>query len=1311
MSNLKKANEVFRDGDYSSALKIYRDLIRENPSLERLLRQNIRLAEKKLQDESDELNTNPFDIIRANPSLIKKRQKVLVLDFRYPRFDASAGELATFGIIRILLQLGFDITFIPKESTNHDQRYIKVLERIGTRCVEDVTYDNFKEKVSKEVQGALFAYIFRPDVALQSTSAIRAASPDTIILYHAPDVYFRREYAQLDIEESKAENLDEKKSRLSKLVLEEVEAASSADHVVCVSEEDACALDQAMTQHLSPNNQSPLPEFSIFPVLYLQRVGHLPKFSQTKDICFVGSSEHLPNPDAIRWFLKNVWRYLIERNPSISLHIIGKTSEDEANYYRTYHNVVVVGWVSSIESHISKYRVSIAPLRFGAGIKGKVGTSLIAGVPCVASKVAVESMNLVTDREIVVADSAEEYVEKISSILDNEDEWTRLSRNGASKADQLYSHESTLRKLLQILHFNNVLNNHHYMEFIRSAATSSQLIDFSVFHGEELPEISIIIPGFNNAELTKRCLTSVYYSIRQASNKRAEFIYSDDGSEESVIDILEHKFKGVTFVQRKTNEGFVKNANTGASRAKGKFLIFLNNDTVVLPGWLEELMKVIESSESCAVAGSKLLYSDGSIQEIGAGLWTDGRSCSFGRGQIDGNDNINTLSLNIIQEVDYVSFASVAIRKKYWDLCNGLDENFGLGYFDDSDFCMKVRFHGGLVLTAPESEVLHIESSTFSQRLRKVVDSQKKLNSNYFRGKWANELLLHHPYYEYQDYDPGYMEARCRAHANRTRLGLQSENLNEDKNTRSILYYSPFPSHPASHGNQTTIQKFGKFLQAEGHSVHFALLKSHMYSSQDAHDMESAWNSFHLIDVDRFPGCNGNDIPYDNWYVNGIGEQIASLCHKLNIDVVICSYIFQSKLLDYVPSYILKIIDTHDKFTNRYSILDALGKEREFFSCSREEEGAYLSRADVVLARRDEEARYFDSISTAKIFTVPHFEDFNFLEKGINELKVVGIIASCNLINLDIVLSFVDELIRQRPTDWGFRVIIAGEVKTLIDTRNLNHARVYSHPHVSFVGFVENINDFYSSVDLIVCPIMSGTGINVKTVQALAYGMPVLATKHASKGIDTSHPYHQFESVENLVTALLKNTYRASDLHELASASKDIYIKFLNRGMQNFRDALRTDNSKRLPNLRKTLQTNLSSLTARKAKLISDGIQRRRILSRDSQINELIKSVVDFGPNWIRPADGWPNIQRDGGIGIWFRHNMIIRVDANLSLRVNDFSSRLHRSDDGLFMSTSIPTSVFEKQGTYDLYVHAKFPWERSEQGICMKISSIIIAG
>jgi len=1291
MVNIKEANKLFQAAEYERALEYYYLLAKENETWEKTLAFNIECCKKKLGIECKDTIDRLIES-RTSEGNSGSRKKVLISDFRYPRYDSSAGELATFGIIKGFVVLGYNVTFVPKESTDLDLPYIKALRKIGVTCIENVCYDNFKDKVIEASKDLHIAYIFRPDVARLCIPAIRAVSVDTYIFYHAPDVYFRREKAQYDIERAEGAINGINATRIDQIVLDEVYAAASADHVVCVSEGDAIALKAAMKDPNLNKSDLPLPEISTFPILYLERKAALPEFPTTSNICFVGSSEHTPNRDAIRWFLENVWEQLSAKNPELYFHVIGKTNATEKTYYEQFNNVVVVGWVDSVEETLPKYKLTVAPLRFGAGIKGKVGTSLIVGVPCVASKVAIEDMGLIPDEEIIRAESVDDYVNRITRILKNENEWMQLSRKGAIKAEQLYSHEATFKRFIRILNDNDVLDAEHYLKFIKRVSSIGSVISFPEVIDESIVDVSIVVPGYNNVDLTRMCLASIYYSILPSDNTRFEVIYADDCSGSNVIPELASQFENILVTETGGNSGFVVNTNTGASVAKGKYLVLLNNDAVVMPSWLDGLLQVIQSTDSCHVAGSKLLYADQKIQEAGAGIWTDGRSCSFGRGP-DGTGLVSTRQeYNFVCEVDYVSFASVIIRKRIWDSLGGLSSEYGFGYCDDSDFCMRVRECGGLVLYAPASEVIHNESASFSKRNCKAVAAEKKRNGVIFRRKWANQLIGQHPAYDFPSWDSGYGESISKAHA--ARHNVLTAHGDTNKGQRHILYFSPFPSHPASHGNQTTIQKFGQFLQGKGYAVHFVLLQSHMYGARDADDMAAAWDSFDIIKLAHFPSCNGQSIRYDSWYVPGIGEQIALLCAKYQVDTIICSYIFQSRLLDYIPNYILKIIDTHDKFTDRYSILDKLGKPREFFSCTGQEEGMYLSRADIVLARRDEETEYFNSISTAKVYTVPHIEDRSYLDKGLNKLSKVGMVASCNHINLDIVVAFVDELIRQQSANWDFRVLIAGEVKSLLDPNDPQQARVASHPAVSFIGYVDDIHGFYESVDMIVCPIMSGTGINVKTVQALAYGMPILATRHASKGVPTAFDLHQFIDVPSLARYLLSNRFEADRLAEMASISRRIFDDYIDWGCNNFIQALALDQPGLRNGIGKHTQTSLRGLFSRKSEVVCNAGQRKKYLSRDYQVKSILYSLDEFGPSWINLNTPLPNKQADGSVGYWFRFNKPLSSTITFSLHVGGRKYPLHISSGNKLLTTSIQGDAFNRPGRLLLELEIQFDWE-----------------
>jgi len=677
----------------------------------------------------------------------------------------------------------------------------------------------------------------------------------------------------------------------------------------------------------------------------------------------------------------------------------------------------------------------------------------------------------------------------------------------------------------------------HPFKLFTEFCSSSPPIPLNCPAEGETVDLSVIVPVYNQWLYTYTCLNSIAATCLPG-DIRYEVILADDNSTDDTIN-AEYNFPSLRVVQTPQNLGFLRNCNHAARYARGRHILFLNNDTVVLPGWMTSLHQLMEADESAAIIGSKLLYPNGTIQEAGAILWNDGSASNIGRGEPR-----NLSSYDYVREVDYVSGASFLVRKTFWESIGGFDEGYENAYCEDSDLSMTARAKGMRVLYQPKSEVIHFEHKSYTgERTDYLLPIQQK-NINRLRDKWRYEFSTAH-------LSPGTSEYRGIANAERSaskgiyarrRLG----NLN-------VLYFSPFPSHPSSHGNQSTIQQFGRRFQSMGHKVHFALLRSNHLSDDAIDDMRTCWDTLDILPNDHSLGANGEAILFDGWYEEGLGERIHSLCTKYDIDVVFCSYVFHSKLLEFVPSHMLKVIDTHDKMGNRYDMLRANGQPLEFFSCTPEEEGAYLRRADVVVARREEEAGYFNSVSgCATAIVIPHVEAPQFVDKTFNELGNVGIVASANRINLAIVRECLGAIdLRLHGKSCPFTVHVAGQVKDMVDCLPPGEAAIFYKPWVRLLGFVPDIAKFYADMDVIVSPVTMGTGINVKTVQAMAFGMPLLTTAWGAKGIESGDPLHSLHNLNDLVDSLLTLEKRPEELQRLAEVSRTRYISFYHESLSS----------------------------------------------------------------------------------------------------------------------------------------------------------------
>ena len=152
------------------------------------------------------------------------------------------------------------------------------------------------------------------------------------------------------------------------------------------------------------------------------------------------------------------------------------------------------------------------------------------------------------------------------------------------------------------------------------------LINFSKF--EEV-DVSIIIPVYDNYEYTMLCLQSILENTQGISY---EVIIGDDNSNDETKNIKQH-VKNVTVVRNQENLRFLKNCNHAAQKARGKYILFLNNDTQVQKDWLKYLYETIEADNTIGLVGSKLVYPDGTLQEAGGIIYRDGMGCNYGRNQ------------------------------------------------------------------------------------------------------------------------------------------------------------------------------------------------------------------------------------------------------------------------------------------------------------------------------------------------------------------------------------------------------------------------------------------------------------------------------------------------------------------------------------------------------------------------------------------------------------------------------------------------------------------------------------------------------
>ncbi|GLK84725.1 glycosyltransferase [Ancylobacter defluvii] len=1040
-----------------------------------------------------------------------RAKRILVADYRLPRPDVSAGERATFGVIADLRAVGFEVVFCATDLTD-TAPYRQNLEALGVTVITHASgYNSASDYVRAE--GGKFGafYLVRFDVAEALLPAARQVAPDALVVLHAPDLYFLREGRAAELSGDPAMRAKAEATRAR-----EVAMMRAVDHVILVSPAEIPFLAEYVDRD----------RISVFPALYSPVDENPPGYAGRAHLFFLGGFKHPPNVDAVLWFVGKVWPRIRAAMPDVEFHIVGAEAPPEVVALASEPGVRHIGYVADLEPVLASYRLSVAPLLYGAGIKGKLGASLGAGVPSVCTTIAAEGMGIVDGLHALIRDEPEAFADAVVALYRDSALWSRLADNGRGLVRENFGELANRSSLLRVLDRARVLPLDLYVESCRAA----EPVAFPSYDASTPIDVSIIVPAYNKWELTRPCLSSVLIAGR-ATGIRYEVILADDGSTDETVDAAT-LFPGLRVAKGERNQGFLLNCKTAAARASGRHLLFLNNDTVVLPGWLEPLLSEMDADPRIAIAGSKLIYPDGAIQETGAVLYSDGSAGNIGRGR-----ERQTPLYSLSREVDYATGASMLVRGSFWRELGGFDERYVPAYCEDSDLAMTARAKGHRVVCVAPSQVIHFEHGSYAAESTAQPKQLAQRHGAMLVEKWHDTFLIDH-------LPAGTPPDVASAHAERQPPLAALERRRSG--ALNVLYFSPFPSHPDNHGNQATIQAFARKFQQMGHKVHFALLESHMYDARTLAMMHAAWDSLDILPNSCGLGSDGQPIPFDGWYEEGLGEHIRLLCSTHDIDVVFCSYVFQSRLLDYVPAHILKVIDTHDKMGDRYEMLRRNGQPLEFFSCSPEEEGAYLRRADLVVARRAEEAAYFNSMTGRETaIVIPHVEEARFLDRSFTRMAHVGMVASANRINLAIALQLLQAIERQldgKPCP--FTLHIAGQVRDMIQDLTPEEAALFARPWVKLHGFVPDIGTFYAAADVVVSPVTMGTGINVKTVQAMAYGMPLLTTKWGGKGIETGDPMHGHADLDELVASLLRLAKDPSPLAGLADTSRRRYQAF-----------------------------------------------------------------------------------------------------------------------------------------------------------------------
>jgi GT2 family glycosyltransferase len=617
--------------------------------------------------------------------------------------------------------------------------------------------------------------------------------------------------------------------------------------------------------------------------------------------------------------------------------------------------------------------------------------------------------------------------------------------------------KSAINKMKNKIHIS------HKTAFIPEPSILKDEKQTLLFPAESTPQISIIIPVYNNFNYTYLCLQSI---LVNTPNIPYEIIIADDNSSDETID-LDQYVKNVCIVKDGINRGFLLNCNNATQHARGKYILFLNNDTQVQPQWLSTLLELIESDEKIGMVGSKLVYPDGRLQEAGGIIWNDASGWNYGH-----LDDPMKPEYNYVKEVDYISGASLMIRKSLWKSIGGFDERYVPAYYEDSDLAFEVRKHGYKVVYQPKSVVIHFEGISNGTDLSSGIKQYQVINHEKFFNKWKDVLE--------KDHFP-----------NAENIFLARDRSRDKKHILIIDHYVP---HYDQDAGSRTVYGYIKFFISEGYSIKFI--------GDNFFQHEPYTSSLEKLGV---------EVLYGNWYFSNWQDWFKQNGSHFTIVFLNRPHISE-KYIDFISQNSESKIwyYGHDLHCLRERREYDLSKKKEFLNNSffwEKKEFSLMRKADISLYPSQEEVKYIHRIDKSiNVQAIPAYLFEHFISSEYNERTkdIIFIGGFKHTPNIDGALWFVREI-------WPLILSILPDLKFYIlgshPTQEIQ--QLDNNINIFVTGFVSDgeLLQYYKNARIVIVPLRFGAGVKGKVVEALFNEKPIITTSIGAEGLDEAAEY------------------------------------------------------------------------------------------------------------------------------------------------------------------------------------------------------------
>ena len=366
-----------------------------------------------------------------------QREAIFFVDSVPPAPDRDAGSVTAANFIDIFIERGADVFFY---CTNHREPfnpYAIALAARGVFCLSNSEFPQYNDAcqmIAERSYGKETVFLTRVHSGGRYFEATRRSFGKARIVFNTVDLHGLREIREAKLFGSSAQLL-----RAETTYLREMNIIRQSDATILLSEAEVAELSPKLGYA----------NLCLVPMVTEFRKAKTP-FSERQDILFVGGFNHYPNVDAIEYIAQDLWEPIRKKNTEIKLKVVGPNFPDRLRS-NLPDGVEVLGFVQDLGELLETVRLTVAPLRYGAGTKGKIGTSLAHGVPCVTTSLGAEGMGLIDGEDALIADEPEAFAAAVVRLYEDEALWRRMSANGYDFCEARYSRRAVANKMNALL--------------------------------------------------------------------------------------------------------------------------------------------------------------------------------------------------------------------------------------------------------------------------------------------------------------------------------------------------------------------------------------------------------------------------------------------------------------------------------------------------------------------------------------------------------------------------------------------------------------------------------------------------------------------------------------------------------------------------------------------------------------------------------------------------------------------------------------------------------------------------------------------